>query len=83
MVAVADILRGHAFLLGADGDGHTMLIAAADEDHRLLSQAQVAHVDVGRHIDAGEVADMHAAIGIGQSGGHGGPLEMFFFHVYS
>ncbi len=64
MVAVHDVLRGHALLAGLDGDGHAVLVGAADEEHLLAVVAQIARVDVGRDIDAGEVADVDGTVGV-------------------
>src|SRR3712207_7177186 len=50
----------------AYGDRYTVLVAAADEHHLLLLQPEIAHVDVGRNIYTGQVADVHAAVGVGQ-----------------
>ena len=36
MIAVHHVLRGDAFLLGADGDGHSVFVGAADEDYIFL-----------------------------------------------
>ena len=80
VITVADILRCHAFFLGADGDRHTVLITSADKDDGLFLQAQVAHVDISRHIHAGKVTDMHAAVGIRQGSCDCGPFKMFLFH---
>ena len=41
-----------------------MLIGATDVQHVLAFKPQVAHIDVGRHINAGKMPDMHRAIGI-------------------
>ena len=81
MVAVYDVLRRAAFLLGADGDGHAVLVASADEDDVLLLQAQVAHVDVGGDVDAGQVSDVDGTVGIGQGRCHGGTFELFLHIV--
>ena len=79
MVAVHDILRGHALLAGLDGDGHAVLVGAADEEHLLAVVAQVARVDVGRDIDASEVADVDGAVGVGQ--GRSNRVSFRIFHV--
>lgn len=63
-------------LLGADSDWHSVLIAAADEDGVLLFQSEIAGVDVGRNVNACEMPDMHAAVGIGKSGGDGRAFEI-------
>ena len=56
MIAVHHVLRGDAFLLGADGDGHSVFVGAADEENIFLFQSQVADVDVGRNINACQVS---------------------------
>ena len=81
MVAVNDILRGDAFLAGTDGDGYTMLVASADEQHVLLLQSEVAHIDVGRHIDTCQVANVYAAIGVRQCSRHGCALILFLCSI--
>ena len=42
VVAVHYILRGDSLLLRTDSDGHTVLIAPADEEHLLPLEPQVA-----------------------------------------
>ena len=69
VIAVADVLGRAALLAGAERDGHAVLVAAAYEQHIALLEAQVADVDVGRHVDAGQMADMHSAVCVGQGGG--------------
>ena len=80
VVAVDHILRGDALLAGTDGDGHTVLVASADEHHVFFLQAKVAHVDVGRHIYTGQMAYVNTAVGIGKGSRDGGPLIVFLFH---
>ena len=80
VIAVDDVLRCAAFLLGADGDGHSVLVASADKDDVFLLESQVADVDVGRYIDAGQVSDMNRSVGIGQCRCHGSTFE-FLFHI--
>ena len=75
MIAVHHVLRGDAFLLGADGDGHSVFVGAADEDYIFLFQSQVADINVGRNINACQVSDMNRAVGIRQCRGHGGTFE--------
>ncbi len=79
MVAVYDILRSDALLAGLQGDGYSMLVAAAYHDGILAAQAQEAGIDVGGYIYSGEMADMNGTIGIGQSRGDEGAAE-FLFH---
>ena len=79
VVAVDDVLRRDALLAGLDGDGHAVLVAAADEHHLLALGAEVAHIDVGGHVDAGQVADVHRAVGVGQRRGDGVAAVLFVF----
>ena len=46
VVAVYDILWRDALLLSLDGDGHTVLVTTADEEHLLSTEAQVAGIDI-------------------------------------
>ena len=48
VIAVYDVLRSDAFLLGAEGDGHAVLIRPTDEEDVASAESQVARVDVGR-----------------------------------
>ena len=77
VVAVDHLLRGDAFLAGFQGDGHAVLIRAPDEKDLFAFGAEVADVDIGRHIDPGQVADVNGAVGIGQGGGDGGAFPGF------
>ena len=79
VVAVHHLLHRAALLAGTQRDGHAMLVASADEEHRLALEAQIAHVDIGRHIHAGQVTNMHAAVGIRQGGRDQSSVE-FLFH---
>lgn len=65
VVAVDHLLGGDAFLAGTDGDRHAVLVASADEEHFLLFQAQIAHIDVSRHVNASQVSYMYTSVGIG------------------
>ena len=80
MVAVAHILRRDTLFLGPQGDGNTVLIAAADEDNLLLFESQIAHVDVGRHVDSRQMTNVNAPVGIGQCRRNRGAFELLFFH---
>ena len=59
-----------------------MLVAAADECHGAAGKAEIACVDVGGHIYAGEMADVHRAIGVWERGGDESAL-IFFAHILS
>ena len=80
VVAVHHVLRRDALLPGANRDGHAVFVGAADVHHVLFLQTEVAHVDVGRHIHACQMADVDTAVGIGQRRRDGGPLIVFVFH---
>ena len=67
VITVHYILGGDTLLAGLDGDRHAMLVAAADEQHFAALQAQIACVDVGRHVHSGQMAYVHRAVGIGES----------------
>ena len=80
VVAVHHILRCDTLLAGTDGDGHTMLVRAANEKDLALLQTKIAHIDIGRHIDTSQVTDMYPAIGIRQGRRHGYSLVFLLFH---
>ena len=81
VISVHNLLRRAAFLACADGDGHAVLVRAADVEHVLPFEAQVAHVDVGGDVHPGKVSYMHAAVGVGQGCRDEGAVE-FLFHKY-
>ena len=70
MIAVHNLLGGDALLAGALSHGHAVLIASTHEQHILALQAQVTHIDVGRHIHASQVADVDGSVSIGQRRRH-------------
>ncbi len=70
MITVNDLLRSDALLAGTLGYGHTVLVATTHKHHIHALQAQVAHIDVGRHIHSCQVTDVDRAVGIGQCRGH-------------
>ena len=79
MVAVYNVLGCAAFLAGFDGDWHSMFVAAADEHNLLALCAQIAHIDVGWDIDAGQVSDVDGTVGVGQGRGFGVAFEFVVF----
>ena len=81
MIAVHHVLHGASLLLGADGHGHAVLIASTHKQHLATLQTQVSCIDVGRHIHASQVADVHRPIGIRQSRRHRCSLVVLLFHV--
>ena len=82
VIAVYHLLHGDALLACTDSNGHTMLVASAYKHHLFLLQAQIAHVDVGRHIHTSQVANVHTTIGIRQSSRDGGAFKFVFFHLF-
>ena len=80
MIAIYDILRGNALLTGTNGDGYTVLIRTADEQHLSLLQAEVAHIDVSGDIHTSQVTDMHTAISVWERRRHRRTLVSLVFH---
>ena len=76
MVAVHDVLGCHALGLGLDGNGYAVLVAAADEEDVAAVEAQIACVDVGGDVNAGEVADVYGTVGVGKRRGDEGAFEV-------
>ena len=64
VVAVGDLLRRDALLLGADRDRGAVLVAAGDHQDVVAAQALEAGEDVGRDVHAGEVADVERAVDV-------------------
>ncbi len=81
VVAVDNLLGCHSLLAGSQGDGHSVLVAAAHHHYVLATEAEKTCVNVGRNIHAGKVADVHGTVGIGESGGDKCALE-FLFHYF-
>ena len=82
MITIDNLLDGDTLLAGTDRDGHAVLITSTDEDHILFLQSEIADVGVCRHIDACQMADMHAAIGVRQGRSHRSALEILF-HIHA
>ena len=80
VIAVDDILRCDAFAAGADGDGHAVLVRAAHQCDGAVVESQEAGVYVGGNVHAGEVTDVHGAVGVGERRGDEGAF-IFFCHV--
>ena len=79
VIAVHYILRRDALLAGTLGHGHSMLVGSSYEEHLLAFEAEVTHVDVGRHVYASQVTDMYRTVGIRKRRSDGRSLE-FLFH---
>ena len=77
VVAVHDVLRGASLLAGLDRNRHAMLVGAADIQHFPAAHPQVADIDISRHIDTGQVADVDRTVGVRQRTGHEGSFELF------
>jgi len=60
------LLRSTVFFLRGDGDGNTMVIAAADENRLDSGQPQIPIVGVGREIHSRNMAEMRMVIGVRQ-----------------
>ena len=80
MIAIYDILWGDALLAGTDGDGHTVLIRTADEQHFTLLQTEIAHIDISGYIHTSQVSDMYAAISVWERRRHRRTLISLVFH---
>ena len=78
MVLIHDILRGAAVLAGLDGDGHAVLVGTADEEDILPAETEVTDIDVGRDIDAGQMADVHRAVCVRKRAGYEGSFKILF-----
>ena len=78
VVFVHDVLRAAALLACLDGNGHSVLIAAAHIQHILPAESEISHINISRHIYSGKMPDMHRAVGIRQRAGHQGSLELLF-----
>ena len=70
VIAVNYVLWAAALLACLDGDRHSVLIGAADEQHLASAQTQIAHIDVGRDIHSCQVADVDRPVGVWQGCGH-------------
>ena len=81
VVAVNHVLRCAAFLLRADGDWNSMFVAASHKQHLLALQTKIACIDICRHIHAGQVSDMHRAVGVRKCRRDGGSFEFLFHFV--
>ena len=81
VILIDDVLRRNALFSRLDCDGHTVLIATADRDHILAALTQITNIDIRRHINARQVADMHGTIGVGQCRSYQITLKLFL-HLF-
>jgi hypothetical protein len=83
VVSVNDVLWGDTLAAGLDGDGNTVFVATANEHHILTLAAEVTYIDIGGHINTGEMADMHGAVGIRKGRSDSIAFKtLVFFSVY-
>jgi hypothetical protein len=78
MIAVNNLLHADTLLASTNGNGYTMLVATTNEEYIALLQAQISHVDIGRHIYTSQMTDVYRAVGIGKSRCNGGSFEILF-----
>ena len=83
VVLVHDILRRDTLVFRLDGDGHAVLVAAADKQHILSPHAEVTDIDVAGDVGTGQVADMDRTVGIGECTGHESSFMAHFFNLPS
>ena len=67
VIAVHHLLNGDALFLCADGYGYAVLVAAADEHNVTSACAKIASVDVGGHVNPGQMSDVNRPVGVRQS----------------
>ena len=82
MIAVHDVLRGHALILSLDSDGHTMLVATADHSHLAAIQTHITRINIGGNIYAGQMSDVDRPVGVWKGCGDQGSLILFVHDVY-
>ena len=64
MITVNNILRSHSLFLSLDGNGHSMLIRTTDKYYFFSFLPQIAHLNIGRNINTGQMTDMHRPVSI-------------------
>jgi hypothetical protein len=77
VVFVNHLLRSNSFLAGFYGDGYPVFVGTTDKYHILTFGAEVADVNVGRHINTGKMTDVYGAIGIWKSRSYSIAFERF------
>ena len=60
-----DLLRGARLVLGADGNGRAVLVAAGDHQHVVPGHTVVTREDVGREVRACDMAEVQRAVRVG------------------
>ncbi len=69
VVAVRELARAHALLVGLDEDRRPVLVGSADHEDVVAGHPHVAAEDVGRHPEPGHVADVAWPVGVGPGDG--------------
>ena len=70
VVSVENLSRGDPFLLGANGNGGAVAIAAGNHQHLVALDAVIAGENVGSQVTASDVAQVERAVGIGPCRSH-------------
>ena len=70
VIVLEDGFCGQAAPVGLDRDGRAMRIRAGDHEHVVAAQAMIAREDVRRQIDAGQMAHVQVAVGVGPGDGN-------------
>ena len=78
VIAVDDFLNSDALFASSNSNGNAVFITAADEDALATFQTKIAGIDVSRHVNASQMADMYRSVRIRQSGRNRSSLEMLF-----
>ena len=64
------VFGGDALLVGGDGDGRAVRVAAGDHGHFVAHHAVIAREDVGGQVSARRMAEMDGAVGVGPGDGY-------------
>ena len=67
VITIDDFLSSDALFAGTNGYGHSVFVATTDKKDITSLETQIAHVDICRDIDSGEVSDMNRTVGIRES----------------
>ena len=70
MVFIYHLLGGDGFFFCFYGNGHAVLVAAANKLNVFAFAAQIAHVNIGGQVATCKVANVHGPVGVGQGGGY-------------
>jgi hypothetical protein len=80
VIAVYHFLHGATFFACTDSHGHSVFVRATDEEHFLLAQTEIAHIDVGRNVNTSQVTDVYTAVGIGKGSSDESSIECLVIH---